>query len=444
MEDFDPLDLFSPDERPSVENVQIEEHANCSLKESETPEDSQVSNDSDDEQEEQEVVHILDLPHISLKPSFSNLLFILKLFQPEVQYNFSSKPAGFTTVNHDSINDKEFFNSKGISEEDVVESIAWFTNLSLTKLIKPSNLKTIPYLRFSSPLEFFNYITSIVSSDLSWIQGATLKETNKLRDEIWKAAGLRLAENCGRTAQPEFVRSIVFDCVANSKFNVKLKEPSLTEDNLGLKTWGSSLILAERLIKNYYNDEEKKNYLRHPILELGAGTGLVGMACGIIEKENIISMENENTLTKNMNKIFLTDLPAIIPNLQDNVNLNNLSSICEVQALDWQDPSSFDEELGIFGATNLFKTIILSDPVYSSSHPYLIVNMIKRYLDFENHGTVLLELPEREKFEEVRELLWGLIKDDEKLSCLKLVDEDIENGFDDFGKQRLIFKHWIS
>lgn len=59
-----------------------------------------------------------------------------------------------------------------------------------------------------------------------------------------------------------------------------IREPPLTGDQLGLKTWGTSYVLAKKL--EYIGSEylgpllNKKLPTAHPrILELGAGTGLV-------------------------------------------------------------------------------------------------------------------------------------------------------------------------
>src|SRR5437588_35568 len=81
-----------------------------------------------------------------------------------------------------------------------------------------------------------------------------------------------------------------------------LHEPTLTADNVGFKTWASAYLLSKRLPT-----------LGLPVfpgsakaLELGSGTGLVGLAVAAVLKIPVL----------------LTDLPQIVPNLQRNVDAN--------------------------------------------------------------------------------------------------------------------------
>ena len=83
---------------------------------------------------------------------------------------------------------------------------------------------------------------------------------------------------------------------------VRLHEPSLTSDHLGFKTWTSSVLLSRRLtsLQQYLPQSQLR------VLELGAGTGLVGIAAACAWGA----------------KVTLTDLPDILPNLQMNTDRN--------------------------------------------------------------------------------------------------------------------------
>lgn len=59
-----------------------------------------------------------------------------------------------------------------------------------------------------------------------------------------------------------------------------IREPPLTGDQIGLKTWGTSYVLAKKLeyigseyLSTIINSQAPSNHPR--VLELGAGTGLV-------------------------------------------------------------------------------------------------------------------------------------------------------------------------
>jgi len=85
-----------------------------------------------------------------------------------------------------------------------------------------------------------------------------------------------------------------------------IREPPLTGDNLGLKTWGTAFTIAKRL--EYLHREFLQDVLRPgcKVLELGAGTGLVGIAASAIWSTDVM----------------LTDLPEIQDNLQYNISEN--------------------------------------------------------------------------------------------------------------------------
>ena len=113
---------------------------------------------------------------------------------------------------------------------------------------------------------------------------------------------------------------------------LNIREPPLTGDNLGLKTWGTAYFIAKKL---EWFGSTCLNHLIHPgnnnpklaVLELGSGTGLVGIATAAIWGCSVT----------------VTDLPIIQQNLYTNVQQNQPtvhgrggSLVCK--ALDWRDP----------------------------------------------------------------------------------------------------------
>lgn len=112
-------------------------------------------------------------------------------------------------------------------------------------------------------------------------------------------------------AMGEITRRWPFESDAYSPFDLILREPALTGDNLGFKTWGSSYVLAQLL---HTVGETSLAHLfgqaagqpRPPVLELGSGTGLLGLATAAIWRTHVI----------------LSDLPEIVPNIAHNVEKN--------------------------------------------------------------------------------------------------------------------------
>lgn len=130
-------------------------------------------------------------------------------------------------------------------------------------------------------------------------------------------------------AMGEITRRWPFDGESYPPFDLVVREPPLTGDNLGLKTWGSSYVLAQML------DAIAKHSLSHllgpasgtprpTVLELGSGTGLLGLAAAAIWQT----------------RVLLSDLPEIMPNLAHNVQANQpmiagLGGSVESGALTW-------------------------------------------------------------------------------------------------------------
>ncbi|KAI8139542.1 putative methyltransferase-domain-containing protein [Fennellomyces sp. T-0311] len=124
----------------------------------------------------------------------------------------------------------------------------------------------------------------------------------------------------------------------------KLHEPSYIGNDIGFKTWGAAPLLAKKLIQqNLIPDLPNRT-----ILELGTGTGLVGLCCGKLGATNI----------------FLTDYhESVLTNVAINVQLNNscatVSKLDFIQVAQNQEPSWQDRK---------FDIVIASDLLYEMEH----------------------------------------------------------------------------
>ncbi|KKZ61560.1 hypothetical protein EMCG_00543 [[Emmonsia] crescens] len=259
------------------------------------------------------------------------------------------------------------------------------------------------------------YLTSIISSALSWI------DSDELREAIWDAASTRLCERSGRTAMPAISRAFTIPMAQHTNFQLTLHEPSLTSDNLGMKTWVSSYLLAKRLhtilippsslIPSRY-----KNNRPLRALELGAGTGLVGLSFA--------------ALWGSAASIHLTDLDAIVPNLAHNVEqneelLSKAGASVSIGVLDWsletnpRPVPAEDERCDI---------ILAADPLYSPDHPRWLVQTIQRWLYPDTESRVVVEMPLRDAYlpqvEDFRRRM--------EAAGLGVLMEGEEIGFDDW------------
>lgn len=221
---------------------------------------------------------------------------------------------------------------------------------------------------------------------------------------------------------PAMSRVFKVPTAGGDHFTLTLHEPSLTADNLGMKTWVSSYLLSHRLltvldtapqlVPSTTTTPHTEGKLR--ALELGAGTGLVGLSFA--------------ALRGNSATIHLTDLPPIVPNLAHNAALNvellnSTGATVTTGILDWSivpDPYPTPEEQ--------YDIILAADSLYSPSHPKLLVNAITHWLSRGSNARVVLEMPFRDAYlpqvEELRHRL-GMLG-------LIVVEEGEEIGYDDW------------
>lgn len=245
------------------------------------------------------------------------------------------------------------------------------------------------------------YLTQIVSSSLAWIDDDLVKES------IWSAASARLSERSGRNAMPDLTRTFT----VNDRLSFLIHEPTLTGDHLGLKTWTSSLLLSQRLpdLRKYTADDCSS------ILELGSGTGLVGMAAACAWNVHVL----------------LTDLPEIVPNLQHNLDQNreviekHHGSVTARQ-LDWADETDVPQD-----DQDKFMVILAADPIYSSEHPQILARTVRRWIHPNPGARFIVELPLRDRYDHDRELL----RENLRTAGFHMIAEGQDMGYDDWHGQ---------
>lgn len=201
--------------------------------------------------------------------------------------------------------------------------------------------------------EVTRYLSSIISSPLAWIDDEDQQE------QLWTCASKRMSERCGRTAMGEVTRSwpFVSDGVAYESFGLIIKEPALTGDSLGFKTWGSSYVLSQHLpvlgsTSLFKLFDESLGQPRPDVLELGSGTGLLGLAAAALWKV----------------PVWLSDLPNIVPNLEENAEKNTAliearGGSLKVGALTWGGKGEDEVDPELFGERFKFKVRRVSSDI---------------------------------------------------------------------------------
>lgn len=203
--------------------------------------------------------------------------------------------------------------------------------------------------------EVTRYLASVIKSPLAWIGDYDQQEA------LWELASKRMSERCGRAAMGEVTRRWPFDGdgAACEPFELIIKEPALTGDSLGFKTWGSSYVLSRHLPRLAATSlfklfDETLGQPPPTVLELGSGTGLLGVAAAALWQTHVI----------------LSDLPAIVPNLKDNVERNlglvqSRGGSMSVGPLTWGGAEDeIDQEL--FGEPFQFKASYIHKLLYEN------------------------------------------------------------------------------
>ncbi|KAJ5204975.1 uncharacterized protein N7498_005854 [Penicillium cinerascens] len=332
-----------------------------------------------------EPLHVLDLPQIYTKPSGTDLIKALALL--------ALKPRTFGTT------------------ADVVKGPA----------VQPAGLT--------------RYLTSIIASPLLWL------DTEELREAVWDAAAARLSERSGRAAMPAMSRIFSVPTSSGEDYTLTLHEPSITADNLGMKTWVSSYLLSRRLhgllesppelVPSGPTEPSAKSDTNKQLraLELGSGTGLVGLAFAALQGKSAA--------------VHLTDLPDIVPNLAHNVALNvelltTTEATVTTDVLDWSvTPTPLPSAL------ERFDVILAADPLYSPKHPKWLVDTIGVWLSRGLDARVVMEMPLRDAYLPQRQELRRRMAE----LGLAPIQEGEETGYDDWesaGGEALAVKCWWS
>jgi predicted nicotinamide N-methyase len=205
---------------------------------------------------------------------------------------------------------------------------------------------------------------------------------------------------------------------------VRISEPNLTSENLGLETWAASHILASQLHHlgaNINFPPCSSDVL--PILELGAGTGLVGITASTIWKQPTV----------------ITDLEPLIPALDANIHLNaaglqQANTHMEAGTLDWKHPTTLivNHEQRPQTQAHL---IFAADTIYSEEHPELLANVTLQWLKKDKEARFLIAYPLRVCYIDYIREMWERLEE----GGLEAIEEGREEASQDlFNDERLV------
>lgn len=209
--------------------------------------------------------------------------------------------------------------------------------------------------------------------------------------------------------------------------SIMITEPALRAESLSLETWASSQVLSNllhRLKIKWPANADISPGSTVPILELGAGTALVGISAAAIYGVPTI----------------VTDLAPIVPGLAANIDLNKAavaaaSSRVDCGTLDWNRPAQLhitnpDGDISI-PSVNKAHVILAADTVYSEEHPVLMTSVITEWLSRDADARAIITYALRVAYlDEIREL-WQRLEDAGLEAVEEGKDSASEAEFDD-------------
>lgn len=170
--------------------------------------------------------------------------------------------------------------------------------------------------------------------------------------------------------------------------SITLSAPALQAEGLHLQTWGSSFLLANRLHRIHVDRTDPESF---SILELGAGTGLVGISAAAIWGA----------------RAMLTDFSSIVAGTAANVERNHStlevrggSAICG--SLEWREPEQIasypltDGEDGVVPTRKTrYRIILTADTLYTEEQPAILAQTILTWLQRDPRARMIICYPLR-------------------------------------------------
>lgn len=238
------------------------------------------------------------------------------------------------------------------------------------------------------------WMTAFLAKGLDWVAEADGESEMEYedRESVYEGVATLLSACSQASESGALLREFDFPqaCVPGGRsVKVVLKDEDLSSTDhtsVGLQTWGSSSIMAERLVHSpgFYGLPLHHVGRECPplrILELGAGTGLLSLVIGSLLVQSDVSAQ-----------IVATDYhPDVLSNLEDNIEANPNSMYSAggrtveivVAALDWELLHNTKDvgELRLGSCfDDKFDMIIAADVVYRADHANWLASVVRQFL----------------------------------------------------------------
>lgn len=233
------------------------------------------------------------------------------------------------------------------------------------------------------------WLTGFTARADTWIALSDCDAEADARAGLVDEAAALLSVFAGEDEEEDLTRTFAFPTGAGTDpVHVELNDaPLLSEDHtsVGLQSWGSSILLAERMCMDpsAFGLRREEGSLPLRVLELGAGTGLLSIAASkLLPSARIIATDYHPNVLANLSANVATNFPSSHP---------SSAAMCkppvQIMALDWQHPC-YD---GVLDAP--FDIILAADVVYHPDHTQWIKMCVRRLL--AQDGVFWLIIPVR-------------------------------------------------
>ena len=295
---------------------------------------------------------------------------------------------------HDtSVPDSGYASAEG-EEEDDEDEVAASDTASCDTENEHQVLRADPFERAFA----IKWVTSFITRADDWIATSEKDEETEERSEILEDATALLSSFTGTNDDQDFGLTRIFTFPlglsveapqdsSQKLIHVELHDAPMSSDDhtsVGLQSWGSSILLADRLCLEPSTFSLIPPSQGRPlrILELGAGTGMLSIVAAKILHPftaEIVATDYHPDVLENLAKNIATNFPTAATSPAGHKAI-------VVTALDWEYPN-YSAPLD-----QPFDIILAADVIYHPSHAEwikpCIENLLSRPLSAEDKGGV--------------------------------------------------------
>ncbi|MEW5307564.1 MAG: hypothetical protein WDW36_009952 [Sanguina aurantia] len=157
--------------------------------------------------------------------------------------------------------------------------------------------------------------------------------------------------------------------------SIRIPEFVGLQDEAGAVVWDAALVLAHYLIR--LSEIGSCRVSGRVCVELGAGTGAVGLVAAGLGASHVI----------------LTELPHLVPYLRDNVEVNSLGCSASVAALSWGNDAELASLRRSLPGLRPCAVLLASDVIYEAAHLEGLMRTMRALMD--DSTLLLLSIEDR-------------------------------------------------